>query len=426
MINLYPGAQNYYIYLVKLALRRAMFYSGEMSDIYDENLERAIINFKRANELSENGNIDSSTWLLLEPFLYGYNTYKIENGDTLYTISKKLNSTPELIYTANPGIDPRNLTIGNTINVPYRFNLVPTDIPYSHVLTRFIIYGLKGRYPFIDTSTIGTSVMGKQLYMIKTGRGEKEVFYNASHHANEWITTPLLLSFLENYCYAYANDKKIYNYSAKELFDMATLYVVPLVNPDGVDLVTDAILKNTEFYSDAVKISENYPDIPFPDGWKANIKGTDLNLNYPAMWERAKETKYNLGFTTPAPRDYVGEEPLSAPESRSVYNFTKKHNFKLTLSYHTQGNVIYWKFDDYNPEGSFEIALEFQRVSGYTVEETPQVSGYAGYKDWFIMEYNLPGYTIEAGEGTNPLPLSQFNRIYGDNLGILTLGITLS
>ena len=59
------------------------------------------------------------------------------------------------------------------------------------------------------------------------------------------------------------------------------------------------------------------------------------------------------------------------------------------------------------------------------MEDTPTVSGYAGYKDWFIQDFNLPGYTIEAGLGENPLPISQFNQIYNDNIGILVLGAIL-
>ena len=58
------------------------------------------------------------------------------------------------------------------------------------------------------------------------------------------------------------------------------------------------------------------------------------------------------------------------------------------------------------------------------MEETPYASGHAGYKDWFIQDFNRPGYTIEAGLGENPLPLSQFDTIYRENLGILTLGMT--
>ena len=35
------------------------------------------------------------------------------------------------------------------------------------------------------------------------------------------------------------------------------------------------------------------------------------------------------------------------------------------------------------------------------------------------------GYTIEAGIGENPLPISQFDEIYNDNIGILILSATL-
>lgn len=96
----------------------------------------------------------------------------------------------------------------------------------------------------------------------------------------------------------------------------------------------------------------------------------------------------------------------------------------MILAYHSQGDVIYWKYLDYEPDRSREIALYFGEVSGYTVEETPQASGYAGYKDWFIQEFNRPGYTIEVGMGENPLPLEQFSKIYADNIGILLGGMT--
>ena len=64
------------------------------------------------------------------------------------------------------------------------------------------------------------------------------------------------------------------------------------------------------------------------------------------------------------------------------------------------------------------------RVSGYAVEETPYASGNAGYKDWFILQYDRPGYTIEAGYGENPLPIEDFPEIYRRNTGILMGGMT--
>lgn len=309
------------------------------------------------------------------------------------------------------------------IIVEHRDTVVPTSVNYSSRLNEQVLDELSRRYPFLQLGTIGKSVMENEIPYLKIGEGSREVFYNASFHANEWITTPVLLKFAEDYAKAYEAGGNLFGVSADWLFRNFSLYLVPMVNPDGVNLV-NGILTEGEYYEKAKQIGLEYPSIPFPEGWKANIEGIDLNLQFPAGWENAKQIKYALGFDRPAPRDYVGQEPLIAPESRAVYAFTLEHEFELILAYHTQGEVIYWKYLDYEPENAYEIGRYFQLVSGYTLEETPQASGYAGYKDWFIMEYNRPGYTIEVGRGTNPLPLRQFEQIYEDNRLILLGGMT--
>ena len=156
---------------------------------------------------------------------------------------------------------------------------------------------------------------------------------------------------------------------------------------------------------------------------KANIRGIDLNLQYPAGWSIAREIKFAAGYTRPGPRDYVGPAPLTAPESLAMYGFTRALDPQLTLSYHTQGRVIYWQYDGYDVPGSKAIAERFAAASGYAVAETPYASGHAGYKDWFLQDFRRPGFTIEAGSGENPLPLSQFPDIWSDNLGILLGGM---
>ena len=114
--------------------------------------------------------------------------------------------------------------------------------------------------------------------------------------------------------------------------------------------------------------------------------------------------------------------PLTEPESIAIYNFTLSHNFELTISFHTQGQEIYWNFQNIYPPRGYEIGTKFAESSGYLLTDVPYNSSFAGFKDWFIQDYNKPGFTIEAGIGKNPLPIEQFEEIYNNNLGILILG----
>ena len=303
--------------------------------------------------------------------------------------------------------------------------IVPTNVPYTSDLLNLNLNALKSVYPFLNMGSIGVSRFGKTIPYVIIGRGSKQIFYNASFHANEWITSVLLMKFIEDFCYAYKTDSNIYEYSARSVFEQVSLYLVPMVNPDGVDLVTGNISSSSSLYQTAKTIASSFPNIPFPDGWKANLEGVDLNLQFPAAWEQARQIKFAQGFTKPAPRDYVGSAPLVAPEARAVYDFTLQHNFSLIQAYHSQGQVIYWKFLNFNPPNAEQIGKQFSASSGYSLEDTPYLSSFAGYKDWFIQNYNLPGYTIEVGLGENPLPISQFDTIYQDILGILVLGMVL-
>ena len=426
MITIKRNDNNPYVSYARLALKRMGYETDETNSYFGETLEKLIMSVQTENGISPDGIVGERTWDVFTPYLKGYTTEIIKPTMTFYNLAKQYETTVGRIKTANPEVNESNLTIGQRIVIPFGFSIVPTNIAYTYELSSILADGLSVRYPFIVAGSAGQSVMGHELDFITIGTGTTHVFYNASHHANEWITTPLLFKFIEDYCEAYATNGEIGGLSAERLYNGKRLTVIPLVNPDGVDLVNGAIAENSVYYEGAKVISEKYPSIPFPNGWKANVLGTDLNLNYPAGWENAKKIKYSQGYTTPAPRDYVGTAPLSAPESDAVYRFTQKNNFSLTLSYHTQGEVIYWKYLNYNPPRALEIGKELSRVSGYTLELTPSESGYAGYKDWFIYYYDLPGYTIEVGKGENPLPITQFEKIYADNLPLLVTALDMA
>ncbi len=302
--------------------------------------------------------------------------------------------------------------------------IVQTDVPITSQSCEQMILEIVKSYPFCRTEVIGRTAYQRPLRTLVIGNGPRKVIYAASFHANEWITTLVLLKFAEELARAISENGIIGGVEAKTIAETATIYMVPMVDPDGVDLVVGAIAPGTIPYETARGLSEFYPFIPFPQGWKANLLGVDLNLQYPAGWLQAREIKFSQGFTRPGPRDYVGRAPLDQPESRAMAGYTEFLDPALVLAYHSQGEVIYWQFRDYEVPGARELGEQFARISGYTLDDTPYESSFAGYKDWFIQKFRRPGYTVEVGLGDNPLPLEQFEKIYRDNMGILILGAT--
>ena len=302
--------------------------------------------------------------------------------------------------------------------------IVRTDVPMTWALCRETIEKLVQRYPDCRSDVLTTTAYGREVQSLVIGSGARRVLFSASHHANEWITTPVILKFVEELAQAGESGGRIFGVPARTILDLVTIHTVPMVNPDGVDLVTGAIVPDSPSYRAAADLAAYYPSIPFPNGWKANLLGVDLNLQYPAGWLQAREIKFSQGYTRPGPRDYVGRSPLNQREAIALAAYTEEVNPAVVLAFHTQGEVIYWQFRDYFIPGARELGEEFARLSGYALADTPYVSSFAGYKDWFIQNFGRPGYTIEVGLGENPLPLSQFDEIYRKNLGILVTAAT--
>lgn len=297
--------------------------------------------------------------------------------------------------------------------------IVPTDVPMTYGRCEEAMEELTRTFQGVEKETLTRTAFGRKVSALKLGRGKRKLLCTAAHHANEWITAPVLLKFAEELARAAEEGGDIRGVPAETILETARIHLVPMVDPDGVDLVTGAIEPDSEEYNLAREIADGFPEVPFPQGWKANLLGVDLNLQYPAGWLKAREIKFCQGYTKPAPRDYVGRAPLSQRETVALARYTEAVDPDLVLAFHTQGREIYWQFGDIPVPGARELGEEFARVSGYTLADTPYASSFAGYKDWFIQDFGRPGFTIECGEGENPLPVSQFGEIYRDNLGIL-------
>ena len=275
----------------------------------------------------------------------------------------------------------------------------------------------------LETGVIGSSVLGRDIYYIRIGNGRNVISYNGAHHGMEWITSALLMKFAYDFLKAEKKNGAFGGFNVPFLSKNTSLYIIPMVNPDGVELSAKGLGEETDVQTRRNLIEMNGSD-DFTK-WQANAHGVDLNHNYNALWERSKEMEKEYGIFSPGPTRFSGEGAESEPESRALAEFTRDKKFKMVLAFHSQGKVIYHGFLGKEPPYSQSIASAFARVSPYILDETEGIASYAGYKDWFVNEFNRPGYTIEVGEGENPLPVSQFPKIYKETLPILLGAMTV-
>lgn len=345
--------------------------------------------------------------------------YIVQPGDTLWRIARNFGITVEALQQANPDVNPYNLQVGRTLNLPELNETQEIVIPredygYDEMLAD--LQRLQQRYPFIETGAIGESVLGRSIPWVRLGTGPKEVHYNGSVHAEEWITSLLLMKFIERYAEAYQNGARIGQFDVPNLFQETSLWIVPMVNPDGVELSQEGIDPFNPYYDLVLEANGGSRDFRT---WAANIRGVDLNDQFPANWEQEAAR----GVDHPAPRNYAGTGPLTEPEAAALAEFTRAHDFRLVIAWHTQGQVIYWGYEGLEPPESQEIVNLFADVSGYL--PIRDAGSWAGYKDWFIQDWRRPGFTVEVGRGVNPLPISQFWPIWGQAIGILLAGLAV-
>ncbi|MBM7584664.1 g-D-glutamyl-meso-diaminopimelate peptidase [Bacillus pakistanensis] len=341
--------------------------------------------------------------------------YMVEKGDTFWTIARQRNLSLDAIFLLNPNVDPNLLSIGKTLLLPIRVTnpIIIAKQAYSSEQLSNDLKRLSNVYPFITINEIGKSVLNQPIQEILIGNGVKKVHFNGSFHANEWITTPIIMKFLNDYLVSLTNHRSIRGVRTLPLYNSVSLSLVPMVNPDGVDLVLQG--PPPSIRERLIEINRGSEEFT---GWKANINGVDLNNQYPAKWEIEKERKEEK---SPAPRDFPGYKPLSEPEAIAMADLARETPFDRMLALHTQGKEFYWGYEGLEPPESERLAEEFARVSGY--ESVRYVDSYAGYKDWFIKEFQKPGFTMELGKGINPLPLSQFDEIYQDILGVFLVSM---
>jgi len=285
---------------------------------------------------------------------------------------------------------------------------------YTYNNLKIALYSLAGKYPFPEQSSIGKSVMGRELYCVRLGRGERKIICVGAHHALEWLTSVMLVCFADLYASSYTAGAPLYGHDIAALFERCSIYIIPMLNPDGVELVAGNIPKNHPKYIDIVNMCGS---LDFATIWQANINGVDLNHNYNAMW--AEGALCSDAVLSPSPTRFGGMFPESEPESHALADFTRKIAPDMVIAYHSQGREIFYDFNGKMPGDTVRIAERMAKSSGYTLCKPEGFAGFGGYKDWFIDTFNRPGFTVEIGKGTNPIGIEQLAEVLGENLPLI-------
>ena len=278
------------------------------------------------------------------------------------------------------------------------------------VMMRYIDIFAK-RYPFISVSYMGSSLMGRSIPIICLGEGEKGILYVGAHHGMEWITSAILLRFINEYAESLRDGRRIYNVHLPYLFRERRIVVIPMLNPDGVNYAIEGIKADNPLYSRLERMNPSHPDY---SRWQANARGVDLNHNYDAGFAEYKNLEREAGIVGGCATRYSGECPESEPEVGYLCNYLRFHAKEVhaVLTLHTQGEEIYYTSGEETTPRSLGMARALSRLCGYKLARPEGMAAFGGLTDWCIRSLQIPSFTLECGKGENPLPLEEYFCVY--------------
>lgn len=268
----------------------------------------------------------------------------------------------------------------------------------------------------VKKASLGKSLLGRELYSLVLGEGERNVLFVGGTHGLEWLTSLLLLRFAESLL----REKTIKGFSVEDTLKKVRLIIIPELNPDGIEIAIRGAAACGKYKGENFGICRG--DFK---GWSANARGVDINHNFNAGWYSLREAETAAGINSPSPRRYGGAYPESEPETSAITRLCRNVFIDTLYSFHSQGEEIYYEYGENTPEKSLTLARIFSSLSGYTLVKNEGLAASGGLKDWFIEEFKRPAFTIEIGKGENPLPLSDIDSVYEDLEEMLMVSLIL-
>ncbi len=274
---------------------------------------------------------------------------------------------------------------------------------------------MESQHPeLVELESIADTPDGREIWHLIIGSrsADRHVLVTASIHAREYLTTQLVMKQASEFLKRAEEAQPVLEHTA--------IHVVPMINPDGVSI--------SQLGLDGCNLEETRNrvlEIGEMDGaldwnsylrrWKSNAQGVDLNRNFDALWEQ-----YNDGLGRPSADHYKGTAAGCTPEAAALIRLTEEYPFARTISYHTQGGVIYWYFGQSGDlkTDTEAFAKRVSEVTGYPMDANYEKLDPAGYKDWAIYRKGIPSLTIEVGHETSPVPPAQFPAIWQANRSV--------
>ena len=288
--------------------------------------------------------------------------------------------------------------------------------PATYGAVRRINEALTAKYPFLCEVPLGKSACGREisaLMLCCPGVEMGRVLFAAAFHAQEWITSLVLLRFCEEVCECLQRGRDMAKVDVRRALAGRTLIFVPQVNPDGVEIARYGSIAAGAYAATAAAMGAD-----IPGRWRGNARGVDINSNFNAGWAEMQALAQKSGKN-------CGQYPESEPETRVLADLCRRVSFRHVVALHTQGEEIYWRYGDHTPPQSRMMAQVLAAVSGYAVADPSENASHGGFKDWFIDTFARPGLTLELGLGQNPLPLRHFEAIYAKAREMLLLSVLL-
>ncbi len=263
-------------------------------------------------------------------------------------------------------------------------------------------------------SRLGSSFEGREIFALKISKdasvddvSKPDVLITGLHHAREWISVESPVYFANRLVSGYETDDSI-----KSLVDHLQIWIVPIVNPDGLTYTQAA--SNDEM--NPVRLWRKNRR-PISSGSCSSSVGVDLNRNYSFEWrlqEDAPCPDYCSdrscinddigGSDDPASEIFRGPQPESEPEVRAVKLLVDDPNrhFRAQLDYHNYSQLILypWGYAPFATADDNTLSGLAQRMS----DSVFSVARQRYRPEQAVDLYALTGSSIDYAYGVNHVP----------------------